>query len=151
MSSRGGGAGWLWFILIMVVIGVVVELVKMIMAMIGMALMATTLIAVIAMAIFGLDRFIKDVNSGRFLVSKCIIPLCIIGVVVLLCGPKLMGLFQRDVGILWWHKTETNYMKLLIFMLFSTPVAFGFGYALAHLFSSRENRESVKLIVNGDN
>ncbi len=138
MRSRGGGEGWLWFILILIVIGVVIELVKMVVAMVGMALMATVLIAVVAMAIFGLDRFIKDVSSGRFAVAKCIIPLCIIGVVVLLCGPKLMGLFQRDVGILWWQKTETNYLKLLLFVLFSTPVAFGFGYALAHLFTSRE-------------
>ncbi|TLM69247.1 MAG: hypothetical protein FDZ69_00305 [Deltaproteobacteria bacterium] len=150
MSSRGSGGGWLTVILWLVVIGIVIEIVKLVVAVVGIALILTVSMVVLGVAVHGLGQFFDDVGNHRPVALKCVIPICIIGVAALLGGPKLLGLFQTETGMLWWHKTETHYFRLVLFILFATPVAFGFGYALADVSRrfKNNNRRTVTIRNN---
>lgn len=151
MGSRGGGSGFLVFILWLIVIGIIIEIVKLIVTLVGIALMVAVALIVLAVSVYGLGQFFDDVGNRRVVALKCIIPLCLIGVAVLLGGPKFLSLFQTETGMLWWHRTETHYFRLALFVLFATPVTFGFGYALADIFCSRDRGTAIQLIDHSDN
>jgi len=150
MRARGGG-GWLTVVLWILAIGIIIEIIKLVVAVVGIVLILVVSLVVLGVAVHGLNQFFDDAGNHRSVALKCILPICIIGVTVLLGGPKLLGLFQTETGILWWHKTETHYFRLVPFVLFATPVVFGFGYALAHVFSSFMNiTQRVVLITNDE-
>lgn len=151
MSSRGGGGAWLTVILWLVVIGIIIEIVKMIVAVIGLTLILAVALIAVAIAIHGLARFCDDIGNKRSVVLKSIVPICLIGLLTLLCGPKLLSLFSTETGMLWWRRTEISYFKLVPFIMFSFPVVFGLGYALAGMFSvSEKNEPRVILIPKND-
>lgn len=144
-SRRGGSGGWA-LLFWLVVVCLIVEIIKAILLLIGVALMGAVALCIIIISIYGLNQLFQDLSDNRDVLLKSIIPVCIICVITILAGPKVLTLFQKETGMLWWRRTETNYLMLSMFITVATPILFGFGYAFSCLTSRTFQGERQNLL-----